>query len=59
MSDTIRYNDTFRVLRTRYGDNANNLEDNFEEKYPHIVSKYFSNTDNVPDHIKYGLQYRL
>lgn len=54
LSDVIRFADAFRILKHLYGDNTykHNLEDNFGKKYPNVISKYFSNTDELPNYIK-------
>ena len=54
VSDVIRYADAFRILKLLYGDNTyrRNLEPEFGKKYPHIVAKYFSNVDDIPNYIK-------
>ena len=54
LGDVVRYVDTFRMLKLLYGDNSlrHKLEDNFGKKYPNVVSKYFSDTSDLPDYIK-------
>jgi len=54
LSDVICYNDAFRILKLCYGDETlrHKLEDNFGKKYPHVVRKYFSAIDDIPDHIR-------
>ena len=57
VSDLIRYADAYRILRACYGDeqNKNKLEEGFGKKYPGIISKYFSNVNEIPDRIKQEL----
>ena len=54
LGDVIRFADAFRILKHVYGDDTyrHNLEDDFGQKYPEIVKKYFSNLDELPDYIK-------
>ena len=59
LSDMIRYNDTYRVLCGIYGDDSNNLPADFGTKYPHIIAKYFSDVNAVPDVIKAKLGLRV
>ena len=48
LSDMVHYNDTYHVMCGIYGDMENNLPPNFGKKYPYIISKYFSNVDDIP-----------
>ena len=53
LSDVMRYSDAFRILTHCYGDatQRHRLERNFGPKYPSVIAKYFSDTDELPDYI--------
>ena len=54
LSDLATYSDTFRIMSYIYGDKSHihKLPSNFGTKYPHVVAKYFPNTDDLPDLIR-------
>lgn len=57
LSDIIRYNDAYRVLKFCYGDESHQhtLPQDFGKDNPDILEKYFSNIDEMPDRIKEDL----
>ena len=54
LSDLVRYSDAFRILKYSYGDPTyqHTLEPNFAINNPDIIDNYFSNVDEIPDHIR-------
>lgn len=54
LSDVMRYSDAYRVLKHCYGDNTyqHKLPANFAKDNPHIIDKYFSDINAIPDRIK-------
>jgi hypothetical protein len=53
IGDVARYSDTYRILKRRYAGPglSQSLEKNFAKNNPQIISKYFSNLDELPDEV--------
>ena len=53
LSDVMTYSDAFRILTFMYGDKTHrhNLPHDFGKNYPHVISNFFSNIDDVPSYI--------
>ena len=54
LSDVVRYSDALRILKYSYGDPTyqHTLEPNFALNNPDIMDNYFTNLDEIPDHIR-------
>ena len=53
LSDVMMYSDAFCILTCMYGDKSHRhkLPHDFGKKYPHVISKFFSNIDDLPSYI--------